>query len=373
MVLFHFDYIDYRRAPGVPFDPSQITYRGQTGFWYNGKTTFLVPLRTEVEHTIKAADFAWPSYVYFTSYPGYPTHTTVEQGRLLQIGQFGNTVLKVEFNKDPVKAGICLDASSHDLKGTVTATITPKAIADQVTFESSNPSRATVAEDSRVDAGDSKVVTLKVTGVSETPDTAPGDTDLRALVNGSVCGSTRISVVVPKADVHSVGTITFENIAYGIAGTNLYHPGSRATSFVTITIQDQFGDTLDPIYDGYHVVTEEFQDTHGGPGNFPAGEVFINLPDGNLNSGVIMDEVGDLYYLGTWVDDITNGPAWEAFGRYIDGCNNAFSLGLDGDDDRDGLQVIRVHGHQVTPSYRRTISTKDANYPPIPFTVSDTP
>jgi hypothetical protein len=100
MVLFHFDYIDYRRAPGVPFDPSQITYRGQTGFWYNGKTTFLVPLRTEVEHTIKAADFAWPSYVYFTSYPGYPTHTTVEQGRLLQIGQFGNTVLKVQLESD---------------------------------------------------------------------------------------------------------------------------------------------------------------------------------------------------------------------------------------------------------------------------------
>ena len=281
---------------------------------------------------------------------------------------------QVIFDKDPVKAGICLDGQNHDLRGTVLATITPTNAADQVVFVSSNPSRATVAEDSRINQADSVVVTLKVTGVSATPDTEPaGDTDLLAMINGQLCDSTKILVVVPKANTHSTGSISFENIAFSIAGTNLYHPGSRATCYVTTTFQDQFGDTLDSIYDGYHVVTEEFQDIHGNPIFFPAGEVFINVPDGNLQNGVIMDEVSDMYYLANWVDDITYASAWESFTRYINGCNNAFSLEISGDDDRDALQLLRVHGHEVTPSYRRTISTKDANYPPIPFTMSDTP
>jgi len=43
-------------------DPSVITYRGQTGFWYNGKVSFLVPIETEVEYSISESDFTWPSF-----------------------------------------------------------------------------------------------------------------------------------------------------------------------------------------------------------------------------------------------------------------------------------------------------------------------
>ena len=71
-------------------------------------------------------------------------------------------------------------------------------------------------------------------------------------------------------------------------------------------------------------------------------------------------------------DDLTYANDWEAYLRFISGNNNGFSLILYADADRDARQVIRVHGHQITPKYRREISTKDANYPPIPFEVTET-
>jgi len=72
-------------------DPSLITYRGQTGFWYNGNISFIVPIETEVEYTITEADFEWPGYsaIVFGD--------TYDHGKLLGLSaNVSNDVLKVE-------------------------------------------------------------------------------------------------------------------------------------------------------------------------------------------------------------------------------------------------------------------------------------
>ncbi|MBI4471367.1 MAG: hypothetical protein HY646_01785 [Acidobacteria bacterium] len=111
------------------------------------------------------------------------------------------TFVKVEYDKDPVKVGIGANRTSEkDAAHRLTATITPKSGAGSVTFDTSNAARATVAEVSRTDVGDTKQVILKVTGVTETPAAAPGgDTDVRGLLNGSSCKPTKVVVIIPKA------------------------------------------------------------------------------------------------------------------------------------------------------------------------------
>jgi len=95
LVIFHFDHLDYRRAPGEPFEPSLITFRGQTGFWFNGRTAFLIPIKTETEYTITANDFKWPEYSYIYS-PPYDL-PWVEKGHYLHVwGQLSNILLSVD-------------------------------------------------------------------------------------------------------------------------------------------------------------------------------------------------------------------------------------------------------------------------------------
>lgn len=63
-VVFQFLNLDYGRPPNVPINPSNITYRGRSGFWYNGNVAFIVPIVLNQEYTISGSDFTWPSYSY---------------------------------------------------------------------------------------------------------------------------------------------------------------------------------------------------------------------------------------------------------------------------------------------------------------------
>lgn len=66
LVILQFPMLEYRTSisawSGTPSDPSVITYRGQEGFLYNGNVSFVVPIETEVNFTIKESDFTWPSF-----------------------------------------------------------------------------------------------------------------------------------------------------------------------------------------------------------------------------------------------------------------------------------------------------------------------
>ena len=86
-------------SPNLVEDPSVITYRGQTGFWHNGHVSFIVPIMTDVEFTIKESDFTWPSYHWPINVPYWGTG--YEEGRSLWFRpNIDNDVLKVE-----IKAG----------------------------------------------------------------------------------------------------------------------------------------------------------------------------------------------------------------------------------------------------------------------------
>lgn len=77
-------------------DPSLITYRGQTGFWYNGNVSFIVPIMTEVEYTIRESDFTWPTF----ESPICCEFTGYESGKKLSFNpMISNDLIKVDLKE----------------------------------------------------------------------------------------------------------------------------------------------------------------------------------------------------------------------------------------------------------------------------------
>ncbi|MBU0676754.1 MAG: thrombospondin type 3 repeat-containing protein, partial [Verrucomicrobia bacterium] len=59
-VIFQFGGLYSGYFVAGPPDPTELTYRGQTGFWYNGNAAFIVPIEMETEYILGASDFTWP-------------------------------------------------------------------------------------------------------------------------------------------------------------------------------------------------------------------------------------------------------------------------------------------------------------------------
>jgi hypothetical protein len=112
-------------------------------------------------------------------------------------------------------------------------------------------------------------VILEVEGVTQTPAQSPdGDTEVRALYKGRTLETEKVLVVVPAA-IHSphpefIGTATIASEALD-AHTSMamiHTPdGYKAMTYtylacLTITVDDQFGNTIHPIYEGA-AVTEQ--------------------------------------------------------------------------------------------------------------------
>jgi len=110
MVIFQFIDLEYERAPGVEIDPSLITYRGQTGFWYNGHVSFIVPIKTDTEYVIKQEDFmigkkyGWPYHNYEIGPYTTGIYSTVylqhSFGHQLGFRYFTNDILNVHIDID---------------------------------------------------------------------------------------------------------------------------------------------------------------------------------------------------------------------------------------------------------------------------------
>ncbi len=146
---------------------------------------------------------------------------------------------RITYDKQVVKAGISL--IGKDVRGTVRATIKPKSAASKVTFISTNRARATVAEESRVDGADSTTVTLRITGIAETPTNKPtGDAHVRALFAGQPRGiKIPILVVVPATQEHAIGTTTLTNTSFQMTTPSFkFVLRTDVTNVVTITIRD---------------------------------------------------------------------------------------------------------------------------------------
>jgi outer membrane protein assembly factor BamB len=291
----------------------------------------------------------------------------------------------ITFDKQIVKAGISL--IGQDVRGTIRAAIKPKSRAPEITFSSTNSTRATVSEEGRVDNGDSLVVTLRITGISQTPAGVPqGDAYVQALIHGKRIGP-RIPalVVVPISQAHQVGPLRFENSAKVdslLDGTPVTELRTDANTTVTITIFDQFNQKLDSVYNGNAVVTEQFSNTSESgfplPGSptLPTVETVITEPDSSLQDGIKLD--GIQINAGTLIGNIltaTQIDQWQNGVLLIanaDGAksNNVFSL-RKLHPIATGAQTVRVHGYPVIPTFIRTQEVQPLNTPPIPFTAKD--
>jgi len=259
-------------------------------------------------------------------------------------------------------------------RGTIKATV-PKEYEGRVTFDSSNVKRATVSEASRENHGDSTIITLKVMGVEATPADEPqGDAKVRGLVDEKVCASAKILVAIPKTQTHAVGPVKLANTAGPTSDGSVIRFNTKASSIVTITIRDQFGLPLDAVYDGEDVVTEEMSDRTGIFTDFPDGQIIVRDPDNRLTHGVKLDKSYMQCYAEFSPSSLRpeHGWAWTNGDLEINGARNIHKL-RDLTQEGTAVQKIRVHGHVVTPNFRRTKKVEPKNQPPIPYTVVDEP
>ncbi len=117
LVVFQFLDLEYGRPPNTSINPSNITFRGQSGFWYNGNVAFIVPIVLNQSYTISGADFTWPSYSFTTESDGNSS------GHWLSFAGYTNNVLKVEI--DPLDRAPFPDGIAPHQTREVNVTIQP--------------------------------------------------------------------------------------------------------------------------------------------------------------------------------------------------------------------------------------------------------
>lgn len=292
----------------------------------------------------------------------------------------------LSFNKTVVKAG--KSYMPRDVRGTITASIRPVAGAPAISFTSSNRDRATVSETGRVNRDGATIVTLKVSGESPTPTDFPqGDAQVEARRGNNVLRTAQIKVVIPRYVSYSIGASSYTNYTKNsriAAGKILL--GSIAATIVRYNIKDQFGDPLDGIYNGSNVVEEKFSGYRGiraFEGGFPTRWTPITEPQGDqLTNGRKLDKSG---VFNESEDDPNGqfpasiGPAWRNNTQALldNGVRRKNLIRLllvtTGNTTASGLQQLRVHGFwMLTPSYRRTKHIRDADYPPVPHSITQT-
>ena len=277
--------------------------------------------------------------------------------------------LTVEFDTDPLVVGFT-KLPLPPLKADLWATVMPKEATDAITFSIDNPARATISVVSR-DIASGRVL-IEVTGLTATPASEPGgDAEVQAKLDGDVVASAAVIVVVPTTQSHSVGTATITNSAQVMTTSTWIQ--SEVGAIVTFTVLDQFGQPLNSVYDGVGVVTEEASQRTGFFDNFPTGEQTIVYPNADFTGGLKEDysAVGNREPIALVLTP-QQVSAWGAGTQFINGANNIFryvGVSIEGSI----VFKIRVHGHVITPDFRRTVLVTPDNHPPIPLTIAETP
>jgi len=271
-----------------------------------------------------------------------------------------------------VVTGYSLPVNKSTVAKEITATVTPKDMVNKVTFvmAGDDPTRAKFKV-TKTDKAKG-IITIKVFGQKATPKDKPGgDTILHAKIEGKVKAVTNVVVVVPKTQKHTFkeAKVIFENTIIQQIKTKqgvVYQMASRSYRTVIIKVFDQFGGQLASVYNGNKVVTEEFVNKQGED-LFPAGEVPILFPDAKFKNGIKEDLLLSAKPVVDAVIRAKDVRRWREFKLKLpDGTNNAFSHKLTKDISGTATMKVRVHGHLVSPNYKRTEIQKDANYPPSP-------
>jgi len=156
----------------------------------------------------------------------------------------------------------------------------------------------------------------------------------------------------------------------------IYDPATGKIGFMCVTIYDQFGKVLDAIYNGTGDVSETWTNvTVRGGGALDNGPIM--LPTGTLTSGVILDATG--FQIPDQLTQTLSAQqlqAWVAFKLLLNNvANNLFAnVALPASPPyAQGTQNLTVHGFSVTPNYVRTQEGLVQNYPPSPYSITNTP
>lgn len=187
---------------------------------------------------------------------------------------------KVSFDPNPIITGYTKPLAQSTLHKKVVATFSADVDVTKVTFRfksGTNADRAElkdIAVVQPIKQGEENQIEFRVYGKIKTPKSTPyGDTTIEAVDgNGVVLGEAQAIVVVPdeiaKPYPEASGKPIAENLCLNQA-TSPFMPGIpsgsyiRATCFyhwLTISVNDQFGSTLDRAYEGV-AVAESFDGT----------------------------------------------------------------------------------------------------------------
>lgn len=280
----------------------------------------------------------------------------------------------VSFDPNPVITGYSLPITSSTIKRTVNATVTPASDANNITFDVSGVVRVGVKIISADNATGIIILEVKGNGTGPTPVSSPsGDTTINAKYSGNTVGQAQAIVVIPVTQKHKVETSFCINSSEP-PSSGKTHLFTEAGATVTITFFDQFGNALNAIYDGTGYVSETWTNQIVKYTN-PETDGPIELPTGNLSSGVLLDKTS--FTLGySLAPELTPAERqnWVAFTYIIPGtnANNLFEyFALSKLPYLQATQSLTVHGFSVAPSFVRTMTSLHQNYPPTPYSVTD--
>lgn len=207
------------------------------------------------------------------------------------------TDISVAFNLNPIRTGYTLPLNTSAISRAVTATVTPPTATDEIVLEPPK-SRAKIVGTPARDA-EGGTIGFSVAGVKPSQSQTE-EQYVEARYRGGLVGRARVLVLVPWSLV-PVSTQGFENVqgvnhaadrttspAYiGTLAPDSVHLWTYYVVWQTITVRDQFGQTLDPVYAG-QPVTETVGDrainqnvTAQGTYQDPVG-VVNNSPLNNL-------------------------------------------------------------------------------------------
>jgi len=213
--------------------------------------------------------------------------------------------------------------------------------------------------------------TVVIGVMGRSPSTATSVTQIEVIDGNTRVALADVRVVIPKTQTHSVAAATMINTSDPPAGGATWLK-SKASAIVSITVNDQFGERLDSVYNGSRVVEEMFTN---GTGFFQGGTGVwgtITAPTATLANGVKQDEAANSLRR-QWSAALTadEPERWAAGTLMLNGRNNLFSLSGT-DVEGTATQAIRVWGHVLDNTFDRVVRTRAENHPPVPHTVTDT-
>lgn len=263
--------------------------------------------------------------------------------------------------------------TQQTIKRRVVATVNPASQAGEVNFALENGAAGQASVTVGSPNTTTGMVALDVMGQTASA-VAAGEAKLVAKLLGEEIASSDVVVVIPKTQTHSVAPFFLRNES--LLPTDPDRSVSRcptatgmclqstAGATVTITIEDQFGNRLNSVYDGNRVVTEEFTNKTGSLTGLGTGLIPIDFPNDQFRNGVILDEASVTSAHSPIPTPLSTAQrtAWTNQTLRVDSAGNVVaSGGFNNIIDRNSVaisgtadQEIQVHGHVTTPKFMRT-------------------